>query len=484
MSTWLLITIAGLTLLGLVMLASAAFARRRGDTRFCRKCGYDLTGNTSGRCSECGSDLAARNAVVIGTRHRRRARVIVGLVLLLAGGLPTAYEGRRWLRSFDSYTVFPTAWLMRALASPGTLDTQRAAGELNRRIQRESLSERQASRLIDFWLDVYLHVRFCYVKNGSALDELATLYNHYDFSLAQKKRLFEDMDEWSLEIRPRVARGDAIPLRVRTSYSSVWNRVNVRYTAVDARVDGRAWTIPHLDSERGMGDNRLGLLQCNEPGAHELALDLQIEYVDLPPVSEAMCGSVGIRPATYTYVRTATGSFVVLAEEPPDLVNVVYPTAPSMIPWPGVAPLYVDLFATVEGHGLIGDGGYTPAPPLIATRYISASISIRKSLPIALAYHATGYCGERVFDFGYWTVPKGESGWWDAAGASVDLPEDLHCDRLTLVLTPSVEAAKRTVEIFEIWGGEMRFENVLTSPRGFWCIDFGEPPIPFRAKSR
>jgi hypothetical protein len=30
------------------------------DGRFCLKCGYDLTGNVSGRCPECGREIADR----------------------------------------------------------------------------------------------------------------------------------------------------------------------------------------------------------------------------------------------------------------------------------------------------------------------------------------------------------------------------------------------------------------------------------------
>ena len=38
--------------------------RRRGRLGLCRRCGYDLTGNVSGRCSECGADAAeARGAM-------------------------------------------------------------------------------------------------------------------------------------------------------------------------------------------------------------------------------------------------------------------------------------------------------------------------------------------------------------------------------------------------------------------------------------
>ncbi len=40
--------------------AVARRRRRRRDANRCAGCGYDLTGNTSGRCPECGADTAHR----------------------------------------------------------------------------------------------------------------------------------------------------------------------------------------------------------------------------------------------------------------------------------------------------------------------------------------------------------------------------------------------------------------------------------------
>ncbi len=35
---------------------------------FCRKCGYNLTGNVSGRCPECGREVPDRGPAVTGSR--------------------------------------------------------------------------------------------------------------------------------------------------------------------------------------------------------------------------------------------------------------------------------------------------------------------------------------------------------------------------------------------------------------------------------
>jgi uncharacterized paraquat-inducible protein A len=46
--------------------------RRRAAQNRCLRCGYLLTGNVSGRCPECGSEIAARRAAATpaGSRHR------------------------------------------------------------------------------------------------------------------------------------------------------------------------------------------------------------------------------------------------------------------------------------------------------------------------------------------------------------------------------------------------------------------------------
>lgn len=93
---------SGLFLLALLLLFIAPFliwfgirGRRVGDHPYCRRCGFDLFGRSKNttQCSECGANLNARRAMVIGERRRRPIPIFVGLILLLVGigtGLPTA----------------------------------------------------------------------------------------------------------------------------------------------------------------------------------------------------------------------------------------------------------------------------------------------------------------------------------------------------------------------------------------------------------
>jgi hypothetical protein len=57
---WLVILIVAVPTLLLWMLC-CAFQRWRRTANCCRKCGYDLTGNVSGVCPECGRAVPTRN---------------------------------------------------------------------------------------------------------------------------------------------------------------------------------------------------------------------------------------------------------------------------------------------------------------------------------------------------------------------------------------------------------------------------------------
>jgi hypothetical protein len=74
-------------LAGLALIALGVRGRRVGDHPYCRLCGFDLFGKpeTSTVCSECGSNLVARRAVVIGVRRRILWLVFVGLFVVTSG---------------------------------------------------------------------------------------------------------------------------------------------------------------------------------------------------------------------------------------------------------------------------------------------------------------------------------------------------------------------------------------------------------------
>lgn len=63
------------------------FRRRQGNDRRCAQCEYQLpptAESVSTRCSECGADWLADNAVVIGTIEEDRPLCFFGFALFLA----------------------------------------------------------------------------------------------------------------------------------------------------------------------------------------------------------------------------------------------------------------------------------------------------------------------------------------------------------------------------------------------------------------
>lgn len=65
-------------------------AHKHGENPICWKCGYDLTGNVSGVCPECGASVPPveakdRNVYVDSARSRVASIVGLGIVVLVVG---------------------------------------------------------------------------------------------------------------------------------------------------------------------------------------------------------------------------------------------------------------------------------------------------------------------------------------------------------------------------------------------------------------
>ena len=54
-----MLAVGAVMLLATVGLIAMPLSRRQPDPRLCTRCGYDLTGNVSGTCPECGTGVAA-----------------------------------------------------------------------------------------------------------------------------------------------------------------------------------------------------------------------------------------------------------------------------------------------------------------------------------------------------------------------------------------------------------------------------------------
>lgn len=147
---------------GIFLIRAGLKGRRINDHPICRRCRFDLIGLTGSnadpnshpdRCPECGTSLAgttrrARRAIIDGERKRRWWAIWLGVVLLL-GGLVTGF----WL-TYKPLAKFPwTTWapdwvLAEMVDSPNTARADMVIREMFQRLQHDDLSRRSLGRSV------------------------------------------------------------------------------------------------------------------------------------------------------------------------------------------------------------------------------------------------------------------------------------------------------------------------------------------------
>jgi hypothetical protein len=99
------------------------------------------------------------------------------------------------------------------------------------------------------------------------------------------------------------------------------------------------------------------------------------------------------------------------------------------------------------------------------SEYVNVMIDCEK-LPVSLAFDAAARIGDEEIPLGTMTLPKNEK---MSFGMGTDLKKltEKHGrpKRLTIILRSSLEAAKRSVEIYDAWEGELVFEDVPVSEK-------------------
>jgi hypothetical protein len=139
--------------LGIVLIHAGAFLvyqswfpRRSGKDSFCRKCGYNLRGLQTNSCPECGNFLTSRT-IVKGQRLRRKWMGLFGLSFALLGFGAILIAVNANLRNIDWETHKPFFWLLSNLESTDSAVRDHAWPECTRRFAASELSNSDKSRL-------------------------------------------------------------------------------------------------------------------------------------------------------------------------------------------------------------------------------------------------------------------------------------------------------------------------------------------------
>ena len=442
-------------LLGGWMLFRGFRGRRVGDGVFCRRCGYNLAGAASARCSECGADLTERRAKVFGQRWRILWRVVLGCVLMLGAGLAATSGGAHIAKSLRWYDYAPTFLLFNDIASGNLKTAESALDEFDARFRRGQLSDAQQRKLIAVLLErtktssaATRMFEFC------AMSLLAALERTPLMAEAQRTAFFESLVEFALSARSPVAAEGAVPIelavsdRGSTEYLAVdWEVVRAEFDDQPLRVERR----PPLRSNPYFGPARVPLIApAGAPGEKSVRCRVKVSAYRLPPRDQSG-GSQVIRPAAYSFER--------------DLV----------------ANVSVREAGDIPAVGLVR-GGHTPADLqrcIIICQWFpgSAKPSDRNTvsliveapyLPIPVAFDVivrTGSTEQRLATFVHRATPSSAIVFYDQTSIQLTLAEPL--EKADIILRSNPNVATQTTDIFQIWDGELIYPD----------FKFRSPPV-------
>lgn len=424
---------AAFLVLGIVFLYIGLRGRRRGEGRFCRKCGYDLTGSAGVQCSECGSDLTRPRAIVIGRRIRVHSLIIAGAVLVLVGvavGWP-AYEAARKVRW---YIYAPEFLLLRDLHDPSRGRTQSAYFVLRDRYQLRKLSPDATDAWIEFCVRQFESPSPNPIVSGQLDAQLTHFYTDNRLSESQRARFFTAFFTCDFAVRPRVRLGEWGAIRV--NYRTRWPRHFDGDLQIDVFVDGKPWPIPLLESS---GAVRTRLTMAHSEHFRDLPLgEHRIDARWRMTVRDSK--SDPSAPPVFHVDRTFEGRTTVLAELPAE--DTAFRHSPD---------LDEGMRAAVETVLLTLDAS-DPGRPVV-----HGILALRHAPPCNLAMRVLAQAPGGWVELGDTCVDRGSFG--VNGGFSIGNPPPFD-EPATLLFVPDAAATRNAIELGNFWDGQILFRDV------------------------
>lgn len=478
---------AGLALavVGAVLLWWGYWPRRKGHQPHCAGCDYLLLGNRSGRCPECGRELTERS-IVVGTRTRRKGVAAVGLMLLLLAALFFGGAGNKRIREIDWYRYRPAAWVvgdagsdhpalaarawqelarrrsegtlpasadagllevaMRDVGSADRVRAERAWAELMRRKNAGGLPAVPEKRLIEIALTEQGKPR----ETGAPLhqqliEDLAERYLAGRLTAAQQGQFFSQAVSLDMKVRPIVVRGDPVPYSIESKGEYPMSDSATAPTWWYATQDIGVWCDGKQVRQSSSSGSGTGFpsgssrsqVQFDEPGKHVLEVRQRVEiyygkYGDTDPTQSRLCSARDL---------SVKGPFELLAVAPPDYIKRL--DRPDLLP-------------TLRSRIKVQEFGFPSRQSGFQSQFFV------DAPPVNLAFEVFARTGGKEYAIGTLDVVKGKvSGYGQGSGPEGDKLKELPAGRVVdVVLRSSETVARGTVDLFEIWQGEIVIPDV------------------------
>jgi hypothetical protein len=436
-------------LVGAGMMWVGYWPRRRGQTPHCRKCNYNLLGNESGRCPECGTAITRRK-VVYGERPRRRTLGTVGLVVVLAGLLGFGGMTVGVLNDVDLYHYKPDSWVVGDLAWRDGQIAARAWNELARRYSSHKWNERTkryepngiSPAAEQKLVDVALHRQAS--ASGGAIAE--QLMNYLAYMCANGK-LTKQQEELfmsrlvTIELRARpvvvVNQDVAYELVLSARGPDIWSftldPIELRF---GESVLQKPWTGPMMD---------LGFLAADSLGVYSvLARQVGDHVLELRMRVKVFRSNIGTDPETREIIKKAPVK--VLGPSTPELVRLID------------TPVFAGPIKSSIGIRRLSDYSrsiYVKKPGVFG---IEVQIG---GPPVNIGFDVAARVNGKQYPLGCVALAKNmekKFTLWTESLLEKDVGE------FDLIFRSSEEAARKTVDLFEIWKGEIVIEGVEVKP--------------------
>lgn len=279
-------------LTGLILFIRGLRGRWLDSHPYCRKCRYNLTGQTSEKCPECGMELSG-DTVAFRIRKRRRISLTFGGIILSIIFLTIAPLGigsvRAKLSNPKRYEYYPLSVLLYFAER----DDAAAFDELFRRHDKDLYSQEQARSIVERAISSHEKqtkppavltplVPPCVLPNQHAFayeawaDLIMELNDMIALTPLQRDRFFSNVaGDPNVKIRPKMVFGNEL------TYSVQWqmkgsNQLVCREISTIG-VDGKERTLHgppiHLPTHAGGNmTSRIMLRPQLEPGTHRIEI--------------------------------------------------------------------------------------------------------------------------------------------------------------------------------------------------------------------
>lgn len=441
-----------LVLAAILLVTRGMWPKRAGQTPFCRRCSYNLTGSVSGRCPECGT-LLSEKAIIHGTRHPRPRRMVMGVLC--------AILAVSWWVLFDRliqtdwhwvwYRCLPSGSLLTRLDTKDRQITQRAWRVLTQRADGAAGNMDLQKQIVAACLR-HVGDEGSLAPTEAMRGYLARCYIANQLSEAEAAQFLTGLFKASIWVRPRVVKGDPVPYEEVSAAKNFSSDFRVEVTRGPLYLDGTVIRPggPANDAGDGCCWPLQDTLACDGVGRHILMRTTEFELLRNAGPLGSRAGTQAALVSYYRTRLTAQTLFEVLDEEPPNYISVVKDDSlkDRILRTINVSHLYER--AGQDGlDGAVYVDTYDPPPVNVAFDIVirvEGNDTVIGSLCVPKAGHAVYNDPCRTSQIReHWLR-------WTPVGPPFDSCE--------VVLRSNTQLARLTVDFFEIWEGEIVYGDV------------------------